>query len=353
MRDDAASNQAPSEGAATIDADRDRKAEHIELALDPAVELLPSAFDGWRLEHQALPEIDMAAIDSSMSWLGRRLRAPLLVSCMTGGTAQAASINENLARAAETVGVALGVGSQRKAIEEPELAATYEVRRWAPSVPIVANLGAVQLNYGYGVDQCRAAVEMVDADALALHLNPLQEAIQPEGQTDFSGLAERIAEVVAALEVPVIVKEVGSGLSASTVRRLYRSGIRHFDTAGLGGTSWSRIEGARAGDRPLGELFADWGVPTVESLEALTRYDDVTVIASGGVRSGLDIAKALALGADLAGLARPYLGPATESASAVEEALRRTVRELRIAMFCSGALNLDALGRVAIEPLGG
>jgi isopentenyl-diphosphate Delta-isomerase len=328
--------------------ERDRKAEHIELALDPAVQLLASAFDGVRLEHQALPEIDLAAVDCSTSFLGRPLAAPLVISCMTGGTAEAARINRNLALAAEEARVALGVGSQRKAIEDPSQASTFEVRRWAPSIPLLANLGAVQLNYGFGLGECRRAVEMIEADALVLHLNPLQEALQPEGQGNFARLAEKIGSIVEGLEVPVIVKEIGCGLSGASARRLQEVGVSIFDCAGLGGTSWARIEAARARDPELGELFATWGVATVDSIVQLRALEDVVVIGSGGVRSGLDAAKAVALGADLVGLAQPFLRAAVGSSDSVLAVLARTRRELEIAMFCSGASTLERLRQVVV-----
>ncbi len=341
----------PAEAAAPVGEreERDRKAEHIRLALDRRMQVDGSYFDAWELEHAALPEIDYADIDISTSFLGRRLRAPLLISCMTGGTDEARRINRNLARAAERAGIALGVGSQRKAIEDPVLAESFQVRAEAPSVPILANLGAVQLNYGFGIEQCRAAVEMIDADALVFHLNPLQEAIQPEGQCDFSGLAEKIGAVVRELEVPVIVKEIGCGLSAATARRLREVGVEIFDTAGVGGTSWARIEAARAGDADIGELFADWGEPTPLSIRELAAIPGVTVIGSGGVRNGLDAAKAIAFGADLAGLAQRFLEAADDSAEAVVERAARVVRELEIAMFCCGAADLAALRRVPLR----
>jgi isopentenyl-diphosphate Delta-isomerase len=332
---------------------RDRKAEHIRLALDRRMQLEASFFDDWELEHVALPELDRGQIDTSVELLGKRLAGPLLVSCMTGGTELAARINRNLALAAEEVGVALGVGSQRKALEDPSQVSTFQVREQAPTIPLLANLGAVQLNYGYGVAECRAAVAMIDADALVLHLNPLQEAIQPEGQCDFSGLIAKIAAVTAELEVPVIVKEVGCGLSRGVGEALARAGVRILDTAGLGGTSWSRIEGERAGDLAIGELFAGWGVPTPESIRQLAAIPGVTVIGSGGVRNGVDVAKAIALGARLAGMAQPFLKAALESAEAVAAKLRRTLEELEICMFCLGVRDLEELRRVPVRRRGG
>lgn len=324
-------------------AERDRKAEHIHLALQDRMQLGAGFFDAYRFEHCALPELDLAAIDTTTRFLGKDLGAPLLISCMTGGTEEARRINCNLAAAAESQRVAIGVGSQRKAIEDPSTRSSFQVREIAPTVPLLANLGAVQLNYGYGPQQCRQAVEMIGADALVLHLNPLQEAIQPEGDVDFSALLAKISAVVEALEVPVIVKEIGMGISGSVGRALAQAGVSIIDTAGLGGTSWARIEAQRALDQDMGELFADWGVPTPKSIRALAQIPGLTVIGSGGVRNGIDMAKAIALGADLVGLAQPFLEAATRSVEAVEGCIARVLRELRICMFCAGAGTLAEL----------
>ncbi len=329
--------------------ERDRKLEHLELALEQRMQHESRFFDRYAFVHEALPEMDIADVDVSVEFLGKPLAAPLLVSCMTGGTESAARINRNLAAGAERAGIALGVGSQRKALEDPQTAATFAVRDLAPTVPLLANLGAVQLNYGFGLRECRRAVEMISADALALHLNPLQEAIQPEGQCDFRELLPKIGEIVRQLDVPVVVKEIGCGISGATARRLYRAGVRIIDSAGLGGTSWARIEAARASDLALGELFAGWGVPTPDSIRQLAAIDGLTVIGSGGVRSGIDVAKAIAMGAHLVGLAQPFLEAAMESADRVYERIQRTVQGLKIAMFCAGARNLDALRRVELK----
>jgi len=329
--------------------ERDRKLEHIELALEDRMQLESRFFDLYAFEHEALPEIDMAEIDLSVDFLGKRLEAPLLVSCMTGGTESAARINRNLAEAAERAGVALGVGSQRKALEDPATAESFEVRSAAPTVPLLANLGAVQLNYGFGIDECRRAVEMIGADALALHLNPLQEAIQPEGQCDFKRLLPKIGALVRELEVPVVVKEIGCGISAKTAWALVEEGVEIIDTAGLGGTSWARIEAARAADVALGEVFAGWGVPTPRSIRELAAIEGLQVIGSGGVRTGIDVAKAIALGADLVGLAQPFLEAAMVSAEKVSARIARTVQELKITMFCTGAGDLAELRRVPLE----
>jgi len=323
--------------------ERDRKLEHIQLSLEQRMQLGGRFFDRYGFVHQALPEIDLREIDLTSEFLGKQLRAPLLVSCMTGGTESAAAINRHLAEGAERAGIALGVGSQRKALEDPACAATFEVRRHAPTVPLLGNLGAVQLNYGFGLEECRRAVQMIQADGLALHLNPLQEALQPEGQCDFRNLTAKIGEIARELEVPVVVKEIGCGVSAASARRLAAVGVRIVDTAGLGGTSWARIEAARADDLELGELFADWGVPSPESIRQLAAIPDLQVIGSGGVRSGVDVAKAIALGADLVGLAQPFLQAAMESAEAVAQKIERLLQELKITMFCVGARTLNDL----------
>ena len=329
--------------------DRDRKAEHIRLALDERMQFASNPFARFRFGHDALPDLDFDAIDLSVDFLGKRLRIPLLLSCMTGGTEIAARINRNLAEAAESRGVALGVGSQRKALEDASQVASFEVRGVAPTIPLLANLGAIQLNCGFGLDHCRRAVEMIGADALVFHLNPLQEAIQPEGQRRFAGLLPKMAEIARQISVPVIAKEVGSGLSESTGRRLAAAGIKVLDTAGVGGTSWARIEGQRADDLEIGELYAGWGIPTPESIQQLRRIDGVTIIGSGGLRSGLDVAKAIALGANLAGMAQPFLEAATESAERVGRRIDRIAHELKIAMFCLSCRAVSDLKSVPIH----
>ena len=254
-----------------------------------------------------------------------------------------------VAISAQALGLAMGVGSQRAALEKSELASTYHVRQYAPDILLFANVGAVQLNYSYGPDECRRAVEMIEADALVLHLNALQEAVQPEGDTNFAGLARKIGKVCAALDVPVIAKEVGWGISARTAKLLWESGVSAIDVAGAGGTSWSQVESHRMAsekERVVAEAFAVWGIPTVESLSALRDAgvpQDRKVFASGGVRNGIDVAKALALGADLVGIARPFLKAAAMSAEDTI-ALGEVIREqLRIAMFSIGVANLGQL----------
>jgi len=328
-----------------------RKADHIRICLEEDVsgrDISPG-FERYRFVHQALPEINLRDVDTSMKLWGRRMKVPLLISSMTGGTRKAGEINRNLAMAAQELGLAMGVGSQRAALENPELAATYQVRKYAPDVPLFANVGGVQLNYSYGIEECRRAIDMIEADALILHLNPLQEAVQPEGDTDFEGLALKIEHICASLDVPVIAKEVGWGISARTARMLWDAGVSAIDVAGAGGTSWTQVEAHRIPTeqgRLVAEAFAGWGIPTVESL-AMLREAGVPasgkLFASGGVRNGIDMAKALALGADLAGIARPFLKAAAmslEDVIAVGEIIRD---QLRIAMFATGAASLEQL----------
>ncbi len=331
-----------------------RKADHIRINLEEDVRFptLTTGLEAFRFVHQALPELDLAEVDSTVTIFGKRLAAPLLVSSMTGGTVEAERINRNLAAAAEAHRVAIGVGSQRAGIEARVAATTFHVREVAPTVLLFANLGAVQLNYGYTVDQCRRAIEMIDADALILHLNPLQEVVQAGGDANWRGLLGKIADVCRMLEKPVIVKEVGWGISEATARRLIEAGVRAIDVAGAGGTSWSQVEMHRAPTerlRRLAAAFGDWGIPTAESLQIVERLrksvpgPDLALFASGGIRSGQDVAKCVALGADLVGLASPFLKRAVESAEAVAEEMAFLTAELHITMFCSGAGNLGAL----------
>ena len=319
-----------------------RKKEHLELCLDSKAILSPtgSGLGSYTFVHNALPDLDIDEIDTETTFLGKRLKAPLLISSMTGGFSLARTVNRNLAAAAQELGLAMGVGSQRVAIEEPSAAESFQVREVAPDILLLANLGAVQLNYGYGLDQCRRAVEMIGADALILHLNVLQEAVQPEGNRNFSGLTAKIAAICRELEVAVVAKEVGSGISAEVAVRLARAGVKAIDVAGKGGTSWYAVEASRAAKagQPVDVSFADWGIPTDQSLIAVREVlPEMTLVASGGIRSGLDMAKAIALGADMAALGQPLLAPALESAEKVVQSLRSIIYEIKVAMLCVGA----------------
>jgi isopentenyl-diphosphate delta-isomerase len=318
-----------------------RKSRHLDICLeDDVASQLDAGFANIRLRHEALPECGLDDIDTSTTLFGHTLAAPILISSMTGGTERARAINYNLALAAERAGVALGLGSQRAALEDPALLPTYRVRDVAPRVVLFANIGAVQFNYGVTVEDALRMVDDVAADGLYLHLNPLQEAIQPSGDTNFRNLLPRIGELCRRLGVPVIAKSVGSGISVRTAARLFDAGVAAIDVAGAGGTSWARVEGRRAGDpkrEAIAEAFAAWGYPTSEATAALrAAFPNAIIFASGGVRTGVDAAKAIAVGADIAAAALPFLEPATRSAEAVSDALEIILDGLRIAIFASG-----------------
>ena len=318
-----------------------RKTDHIRINLEENVDSgITSGFEKYRFIHEALPEIDLKDIDTKVSFFGKELLAPILISSMTGGTEEAFEINRNLALAAHEMGIAMGLGSQRVAIEQPDRRRTFQVRKFAPHILLFANLGAIQLNNGYGVDECKRAVDMLQADALILHLNPLQEALQPEGNTNWSGLLLKIERICSDLSVPVVVKEVGWGISSQTAKRLIDAGVSGIDVAGAGGTSWSKVEMYRAKDSyqaRIASVFSNWGIPTSDSIiQVRSVSQGIPLIASGGIRTGLDIAKSIALGADVAGLASPLLKAASISVERTLETIRRINQELRITMFAAG-----------------
>ncbi len=327
----------------------ERKLQHLRICLDEPVEFtqLKNGFERYRFVHCALPELDLADVDPSVHLLGRDLRAPFIITAMTGGTALSAQINRNLATAAQRLGIGFGPGSQRAAIEDPALAPTYTVRDVAPDVLLFANLGAVQLNYGYGVEHCRRAVELLDADVLTLHLNPLQEVLQPGGNRNWRSLLARIGEVCRTMRVPVMVKEVGWGISEGVAKALIEEGVAAIDVGGSGGTNWAIVEAHRIEDklrREVAETFFQWGIPTAESIEAVRRASaTIPVIGTGGIRTGIDAAKAIALGADAVAVGLPALKAAADSTAAVEYQLTKLIEELRIAMFLCGARTLEGL----------
>lgn len=332
----------------------DRKVEHIRINLEKDVQFprLTTGLERYRFLHQALPELNLRDIDTTITLFGKRLSAPILISSMTGGTEVAMRLNQHLAEAAQANNVALGVGSQRAAIKNPEVAYTYRVRDIAPDILLFGNLGAVQFNYGYGVDECRRAVDMIEADALILHFNVLQEAVQPEGDTDFAGLLAKVEQVCKTLGVPVIAKEVGWGFSEQNARDLANAGVAAIDVAGSGGTSWSEVEYHRAPTAfhaRVAAAFADWGIPTADAIQYAVRgAPHLPIIASGGLRDGIDIAKCIALGAMMGGMAGAFLKAADESIEAVDELIRATTAQLRVAMLCSGAQTATDLRRVTL-----
>lgn len=332
-----------------------RKADHIRINLEEDVSFkqLTTGLEKFFFLHEALPELDLDEIDTAVELFGKTLQTPLLISSMTGGTARANEINRILATAAETAGIAMGLGSMRAALEDGELAESFKIRRYAPSALIFANIGAVQLNYGYGLPELQRAVDMAAADGLILHLNVLQEAVQPEGDRNFADLLPKIEAICRGLPVPVIAKEVGWGISPGTARRLVDVGIAAIDVAGAGGTSWSQVEMYRAPTRRLARVagaFVDWGIPTAYSIRYCRQVSaDLPIFASGGIRTGIDIAKSIALGANLGGIAGDFLKAAVnEGLEGVLELAATVTDELRTAMLCAGAGSIGELGQIPL-----
>jgi isopentenyl-diphosphate delta-isomerase len=333
-----------------------RKAEHIRICLEQKAQArkATAGFEDIQLIHRALPEVDRQKISLSTSFLGKKFSAPLIVGAMTGGTEEATKINASIAEAVEKLHLGMGVGSQRAAIEDKKLEKTYAIaRKKAPTAFLIANIGGVQLVHGYGLKEVKKVVEMIDADAVALHLNAVQEAVQPEGQTSFKGVLAKIGEIAGELDKPVIVKETGCGISAEDAKALEAAGVKAIDVGGVGGTSFAAVEYYRSTNlNNMGEIFWDWGIPTAVSLIETTQSVKIPVIASGGVRSGLDIAKSLALNASLASISQPMLETAVKGTKETEELLSRLMDELRNAMFLVGAKNLESLAKVPVVVTG-
>jgi isopentenyl-diphosphate delta-isomerase len=324
-----------------------RKADHLDLAVtgDVAFQTTTTLFECVRFVHQALPEMHADQIDTSLQLLGKKLRAPLVIAAMTGGVARAQAINAELASIAEARGYAFGLGSQRAMHLDAAKAATYGVRDVAPTALVLGNIGIVQARR-MSTDEVRKLVHTVGADALCVHLNPAMEIVQPGGDRDFSGGVETLQRLARELDVPVIGKETGCGLSPEAGSQLLRAGVRHVDVSGAGGTSWVAVEMHRAKgeERAIGEAFREWGIPTAASVAWMARAGFETVIATGGVARGLDVAKAIALGATAAGIARPVLQALTSGGRAgAERYLDMVEAELRAAMLLVGAPNLAAL----------
>jgi isopentenyl-diphosphate delta-isomerase len=332
-----------------------RKADHIRINVEEDVSFrnLTTGLDEYYLMHEALPELDFAAVNTEVALFGKALKTPLIISSMTGGADEAHHINLTLAEAAQETGMAMGLGSVRAAIEDHSLAYTYQVRQAAPDILLFANLGAVQLNYGYGLEECFEAVEICQADALILHFNALQEAVQPEGDGDFSGLLPKVERICRQLSVPVIAKEVGWGFSESTARHLASAGVAAIDVAGAGGTSWSQVEMYRAPTprhARVAGAFVDWGIPTADAVGYCRQgAPNLPIIASGGIRNGIDVAKCIALGATAAGFAGEFLRAAVDGGVAGVIATAGMITdELRVAMFSSGAGDLATLASMPL-----
>ncbi len=351
-----------------------RKRDHLKFALSPEAQIGDAGFGAYKFVHNALPEINFDKIDTSTTFLGKKINYPFFISCMSGGLAEGERMNRNLAGAAQKYGIAVGVGSQRVALENPKLAKTFQIRKYAPDIPIMANIGLVQLNYGYGLAECEKVIAMIDADALVFHVNPIQEIVQPEGDRNFKNLLSKLAKIVKKISKPVIVKEVGFGLSGDVVRRLHSVGVKVFDTAGWGGTNWAWVEDQRIIKvpganlkHPLGDvglhpsdctcLFGQWGISTTDSIKMCADFGSklktnnqkqITILGSGGVRSGIDIAKAICLGADLVGIATPFAKAALVSRKEVEKLIETYAHELKTAMFGVGAKNISDLKTVKL-----
>jgi isopentenyl-diphosphate delta-isomerase len=334
---------------------RKRKAEHIRISLHKNVQAreATTGFENVHFVHKALPEIDKHKIDLSTKVFGHKFAAPLIVGAITGGTSEATEINSTLAEAVEDLGLGMGVGSQRVAIDDKRLEKTFAIaRKKAPTAFLIANIGGVQLVNGYGIREVKRAIGMIEADAIAIHLNSLQETVQPEGQTNFKGILPKIAELVEELDKPVIVKETGAGMAAEGARKLESAGVKGLDISGAGGTSFAAVEHYRTREnsdffqRKLGDVFWDWGIPTAVSLVEVSQKVKIPIIASGGLRSGLDMAKALALGASLTSLSHPLLQAAVKGVKETVNVFSLLIEELRTSMFLVGADSVQALQNV-------
>src|SRR5690625_1059384 len=324
-----------------------RKTEHIKMCLDENVEGVnkSTGLEGINFIHNALPEINFHDIDLSTSFLGKPLKAPFLVSSMTGGSELAGKINENLGLAAEEKGWAIGLGSTRALLESDAHVESFMMRNHAKSVPLIANLGAVQLNYGYGLEECQKIVDLTEADSLVFHLNSLQEVVQDEGDLNFENLLPKIEKVCKGIDVPVGVKEVGFGIDGTVAKQLHNVGISYIDVAGAGGTSWSQVEKLRSEDplkKAAAEAFNNWGLPTKDCIVSVkSKLDDVPIVASGGMKTGVDAAKAITIGADIVGYARQLLQAATESTESVMQMMEQIELEIKMKMFGICALTID------------
>jgi isopentenyl-diphosphate delta-isomerase len=330
---------------------RKRKADHIRISLNKNVQAktATTGFEDARLVHRALPEVDKKKANLAATVFGHKFTAPLIAGAITGGTQEASKINATIAEAVEELGLGMGVGSQRAAIEDKRLEKTFSVvRRRAPNAFLIANIGGVQLVNGFGANEAKRAIEMIEADALAVHLNPLQEAIQPEGQTSFTGVLKKIGELATELNTPIIVKETGAGVAAEDARKLEEAGVKGIDVSGLGGTSFAAVEYYRtrkesSPQRRLGDVFWDWGIPTAASIIEVCQTVKIPIIASGGIRDGSDAAKALSLGASLASLSQPVLQAAVRGVKETKSLLSFMIDELRNAMFLVGAEAVESL----------
>ncbi len=340
---------------------RKRKADHIRISLNQNAQArkATTGFEDIHFVHKALPEIDKQKINLSTTIFSHKFSAPLIVGAITGGTPEATKINATIAEAVEELGLGMGVGSQRAAIENRKLEKTFSItRKKAPTAFLIANIGGAQLAHGYGLKEAKKAIEMIEADALAIHLNPLQEAVQPEGQTNFRGVLEKIDAIATELDVPVIVKETGAGIAAEEAKKLEVAGVKGIDVSGAGGTSFAAVEyyrtkrKANSFQRRLGDVFWDWGIPTAISMVEVSQTVNIPIIASGGIRSGVEVAKALALGASLTSLSQPVLHAAVKSVKETKDVLSLLIEELKTNMFLVGADSVKALKETPFVVMG-
>ncbi|MCC7551767.1 MAG: type 2 isopentenyl-diphosphate Delta-isomerase [Methanobacterium sp.] len=317
----------------------DRKLEHLLLCTHSDVEYhKKTGLEDVELVHKALPEINKEEIDLSTNFLGKKMDAPLIITAITGGHPASLKVNQKLAGEAQKFSIGMGLGSQRAAVENPELISTYKVaREAAPDAFLIGNIGAPQ------IELATSAAEMINLDALAVHLNPLQEAIQPEGDVDSQGYLENIKKTVQNVDIPIIAKETGAGISGNDAKLLEKMGVSAIDVAGAGGTSWAAVETYRSKDKDMGKLYWDWGIPTATSTIEATQSVNIPIISSGGIRNGLDAVKALALGADLVGMALPALKAVYQSDDALSSFLLKFIEEMKVAMYLVGASNLEEL----------
>jgi isopentenyl-diphosphate delta-isomerase len=335
----------------TSDETEIRKIDHIKICLERNVESYePSGFNDISLVHDCLPDLNFNNIDVSIEILGKKIEAPIIIEPITGGSKYTLNINRNLAEVAEDLNIGISIGSQRAALENPNIEYTYKVvRESAPSTLVFANIGCAQLLHDNLIEIAETVVDMVDADGLTIHLNPLQESIQPEGDINLKGVLAQIGELTKKLKVPVMIKETGAGISKEAAVKLENQGVKIVDIAGLGGTTWAGVEyyralGVRDSSRvSLGNLFWDWGLPTAISLVEVLHFTSMKVIASGGIRNGLDVAKALALGADAGGLALPLLKAAVKSRKTLLKYLKTVIQELKLALFLTGSKDVLSL----------
>jgi len=336
---------------------RKRKEDHIRISLNQKIQArkITTGFEDIYFVHKALPEIDKQKIDLSTTVFNHKFAAPLIVGAITGGTLEAAKINATIAEVVEELGLGMGVGSQRAAIEDKKLEKSFAIaRKRAPTAFLIANIGGVQLVHGYGLKEVKKAIEMIDADAIAIHLNPLQEAVQPEGQKNFKRVLEKIGEITEEIDKPVIAKETGAGIAAEEARKLEAAGVKGIDVSGAGGTSFAAVEyhrtkrKAESFQRTLGDVFWDWGIPTAVSIVEASQTVKIPIIASGGIRDGVDMAKALTLGASLTSLSQPVLQAAVKGVKETKDMLSLLIEELRNSMFLVGAGYVQALRNVPL-----